>query len=286
MRPGINWKYLLASVHGSKDWSDFSAVLSDWPETEVAFITNEIFDPCLGGNIQFKLHIEIVPSSAWRFPEGGRGGATYWTVVSHGPTPEELWDMAIEQLVTQEFNYSQWWCQWSQLPIAKVILDDFLLSQFQFRWCSSFSLSSLLMLQVHFSLKLKFWIFPLITSGIVTEYCTVIGTHSPVWGDKLLWCHVPDPFPWSRIGSGHMRLCELHGSKLAKLSPTFLTFAMYWLLLNCYLDLLHTLRSVLSFLTTAEPLSAMLKALCERGTCCVCWRVRERQEDFAEVGRA
>jgi len=40
----------------------------------------------------------------------------------------------------------------------------------------------------------------------VTEYCTVIGMHSTVCGDKLLYGHVPDPFPQCGIGSGHMRL--------------------------------------------------------------------------------
>jgi len=40
----------------------------------------------------------------------------------------------------------------------------------------------------------------------VTEYRAVIGTHSTVRGDKLLYGHIPDPFPWCRIGSGHARL--------------------------------------------------------------------------------
>ena len=40
----------------------------------------------------------------------------------------------------------------------------------------------------------------------VTEYCAVIGVHSTVRGDKLLYGHVPDPFPQCGIGSGHMRL--------------------------------------------------------------------------------
>ena len=41
----------------------------------------------------------------------------------------------------------------------------------------------------------------------MTEYCAVIGMHSMVRGDKLLSGHVPDPFPWCGIGSGHVRLC-------------------------------------------------------------------------------
>jgi len=40
----------------------------------------------------------------------------------------------------------------------------------------------------------------------VTEYCAVIGTHSTVRGDKLLYGYVPDPFPLCGIGSGHARL--------------------------------------------------------------------------------
>ena len=40
----------------------------------------------------------------------------------------------------------------------------------------------------------------------MTEYCAVIGTHSAVQGDKLLYGHVRDPFPWCGIGSGHTRL--------------------------------------------------------------------------------
>ena len=65
-----------------------------------------------------------------------------------------------------------------------------------------FSLSVLLTLQVHALLKPKFWIFLVITyfRCHVTEYCAVIGMHSMVRGDKLLYGHVPDPFPrvWPR----------------------------------------------------------------------------------------
>ena len=71
---------------------------------------------------------------------------------------------------------------------------------------------ALLTLQVRALLKLKFWIFPLITyfKYHVTEYCAVIGTHSTVWGDKLLYGHVPDPFPRCGIGSDDARLiCTL-----------------------------------------------------------------------------
>ena len=56
--------------------------------------------------------------------------------------------------------------------------------------------------------KLKFLIFLLITyfRYQVTEYCTVIGAHSTVRGDKLLYGHVPDSFPLCGTGSGHTRL--------------------------------------------------------------------------------
>ena len=40
----------------------------------------------------------------------------------------------------------------------------------------------------------------------MTEYCAVIGTHSTVRGDKLLYGQIPDPFPQCGIGSGHARL--------------------------------------------------------------------------------
>ena len=47
----------------------------------------------------------------------------------------------------------------------------------------------------------------------VTEYCTLIGTHSTVRGDKLLYGQIPDPFPQCGIGSGHARLqCKLYYS--------------------------------------------------------------------------
>jgi len=52
---------------------------------------------------------------------------------------------------------------------------------------------------IHSLLKLKFF---LLIRYHVTEYCAVIGTHSTVCGDKLLFGHVPDHFPWC----GHARL--------------------------------------------------------------------------------
>ena len=84
---------------------------------------------------------------------------------------------------------------------------------------------ALLTLQVHALFKLKFWIFPLITyfGYHVTEYCAVIGTHSTVRGDKLLYGHIPDPFPWCRIGSGHarLRLCIAISLTSVLQSPVF-----------------------------------------------------------------
>ena len=73
-----------------------------------------------------------------------------------------------------------------------------------------------LMLQVRTLFKLRFWIFPLITyfRYHVTEFCAVIGTHSTVRGDKLLYGHVPDPFPWCRIVSGHVRLGNIQITQL------------------------------------------------------------------------
>ena len=96
----------------------------------------------------------------------------------------------------------------SAMAIAKVRLVTFLHSQFQFLLCSSSWLKTLLTLQVDSLFKLKFWIFPLITyfRYPITEYCAVIGMHSTVRGNKLFYGHVPDPFPWCGIGSGHARL--------------------------------------------------------------------------------
>jgi len=37
----------------------------------------------------------------------------------------------------------------------------------------------------------------------------VIGTDSTVWGDKMLYGQIPDPFPRCGIGSGHARLSTL-----------------------------------------------------------------------------
>jgi len=48
----------------------------------------------------------------------------------------------------------------------------------------------------------------------MTEYCSVIGTHSMVQGDKLLYGHVPDPIPQCEWG--------LETSTTKQHSPTLL----------------------------------------------------------------
>ena len=98
----------------------------------------------------------------------------------------------------------------SAMAITKIKLATFLHPQFRFYCVPThdsrlFSLSILLMLQVCTVLKLKISIFPLITY-FRAEYCAAIDMHSTVQGDKLLYGHVPDPFPRYRIGSGHARL--------------------------------------------------------------------------------
>ena len=58
------------------------------------------------------------------------------------------------------------------------------------------------------SIQTEIFNFPVnhILQVSVTEYCAVIGTHSTVRGDKLLYGQIPDPFPRCGIGSGHARL--------------------------------------------------------------------------------
>ena len=101
------------------------------------------------------------------------------------------------------------------MAIAKVRLVTCLHSQFRFLLCCSSWLKTLLAqctshASSSLSTQTEIWIFQLHVSTYfryhVTEYCAVIGTHSTVRGTKLLYGHVPDPFPWYRIGSGHTRL--------------------------------------------------------------------------------
>ena len=62
------------------------------------------------------------------------------------------------------------------------------------------------MLQVYSPLKLKLLSFPV--NHIFQLSCdAVIGKHSTVRGDTLLYGHVPYSFPPCGMGSGHMRLC-------------------------------------------------------------------------------
>jgi len=57
---------------------------------------------------------------------------------------ERVWDMAIEQLVAQEFNWSRKSNHDVTMAIAKVRLATFLHPQFQFLLCSSSWLKTLL----------------------------------------------------------------------------------------------------------------------------------------------
>jgi len=104
----------------------------------------------------------------------------------------------------------------SAMAIGKVRLATFLHSRFRFLLCCSSWLKTLLAQRTSYASSLlstqaEIWIFPLITyfRYHVTEYCAVIGTHSTVQGDKLLYGHVSDPFPRCGIGSGHTRLWKL-----------------------------------------------------------------------------
>jgi len=67
--------------------------------------------------------------------------------------------------------------------------------------------------------EILYYIFPLITYfryHHVTEYCAVIGTHSTVRGEKLLYSQIPDPFPRCGIGAGHVRLRVVRHTDFAK----------------------------------------------------------------------
>jgi len=94
----------------------------------------------------------------------------------------------------------------SVVAITNARLAGFLHLCFWFRWCSSSWLKTILaQFTSHASSSLSTQAdFPLITyfRYHVTEYCAVIGTHSTVWGNKLLYGHVPDPFPLCGTGSG------------------------------------------------------------------------------------
>jgi len=123
--------------------------------------------------------------------------------------------MATEQLVAQELISHVNPVMTSLMAITKVRLATFLHSWFRFLLCCSSWLKTVLAQRTShasssLSMQTEIWIFALITyfRYHVTEYCAVIGTHSMVRGNKLLYGPVPDPFPWCRIGSGHARLPE------------------------------------------------------------------------------
>ena len=128
---------------------------------------------------------------------------------SHSAQIEGVWDMAIECLVAQEFNKSCNPVRTSAIAITKVrLVCDLSAPAISIWWCSSSWLKDN-SCSVHFS-SFKFtlhsrWILNLPVNHIlhVTEYCAIIGTHSTVWGNKLLNGHVPDPFPWCGMGFGH-----------------------------------------------------------------------------------
>ena len=101
----------------------------------------------------------------------------------------------------------------SAMAITKVRLVTFLHSWFRYLLCCNTWLKTLLAqcashASSSLSTQTEIWIFPVITyfRYHVTEYCAVIGTRSTVRGNKLLYGHVPDPFPRCGIGSGHVRL--------------------------------------------------------------------------------
>ena len=100
----------------------------------------------------------------------------------------------------------------SVIAITKVRLVTFLYSQLQFLLCSSSWLMTLLAQRTSDALSSLSTQTEILNFRIdhiryhVTEYCDVIGTHSTVWVDKLLYDHVPDPFPQWGIGSGHAKL--------------------------------------------------------------------------------
>jgi len=110
---------------------------------------------------------------------------------------ERVWDIATEQRVTQECNP----VMTSAMAIAKVRLARFLHSWFQFLRVPAhdsrhFLLSALLTLQVHFLLKLKFWIFPLITYFRYRDWilcCDWYALHGA--GRQVALWPYPRPFP-------------------------------------------------------------------------------------------
>ena len=64
----------------------------------------------------------------------------------------------------------------------------------------------------------------------MTEYCAVIGMHSTVWGDKLLYGQIPDPFPRCGIGSGHARLRAKVGCVTSVSTPVSSAHSMFYMM--------------------------------------------------------
>jgi len=140
---------------------------------------------------------------------------------------ERVPDMAIEQPVTQEFNWSRNLVTMSLLAIAKVRLVTFLQSQFRFWWCSSWWLKTILTrFTSHASslLSTQAEIFSLINYlkyhvSWLNTVLWLVHTRSTVQGDKLLYGHVPDPIPQCEWG--------LKTSTTKQHSPTLLPDIKY-----------------------------------------------------------
>ena len=98
--------------------------------------------------------------------------------------------------------------------------------------------------------------FPLITyfRYHVTEYCAVIGTHSTVRGNKLLYGLIPDPFPRCGIGSGHARLGRTMGL------PGHNNSLLAWAHLCC-----HEQRMMLFMLCYDSSGPPLLECHCKEG---------------------
>ena len=114
-----------------------------------------------------------------------------------------------------------------------------------------FLLSALLTLQVHFLLKLKIWIFPLITyfRYRVTEYCAVHGAGRQT--ALRLWpCPRPFPLVQNRVWPCELSLHWYLVSEWDIFSGTCLeVLCLSWLPLRC---VLNSCQSAILWLTTAR----------------------------------
>ena len=109
---------------------------------------------------------------------------------------------------------------------------------------------------------------PLAYSGIKwhTECCAVVGTHSTVWGDKLLYGHVPDPLPWCGIGSGHTRLaCSMQNGGRRRRESYHMIFGITirWHLLSaakwCMRPIVHSMLATKIEQVPAESYTECMK---------------------------